>query len=127
MRCKRGCVVWTRRGSDTALGPGQEVTLEVIVGSLRRRAACGARAQWVENLEGIKAHPPEGRSQEILVAKSGQPANHDTPQPLGLPVYGNYCGVGHGDATYKTPPIDAVDLVCQEHDRCYRLLGVFPL
>ncbi len=46
-------------------------------------------------------------------------------KPLNLPVYGNYCGVGHGDSTFKTPPVDAVDLVCREHDRCYGLLGDF--
>jgi hypothetical protein len=40
-------------------------------------------------------------------------------------VHGDYCGVGHGDPTRKTPPIDAVDLVCREHDRCYGLLGAF--
>jgi hypothetical protein len=59
------------------------------------------------------------------VAKSGSPDNQDTPQPLSLPVYGNYCGVGHGDPTFKTTPVDAVDLVCREHDRCYSLLGDF--
>jgi hypothetical protein len=48
-----------------------------------------------------------------------------TPQQLSFPVYGNYCGFGHGDPTGNTPPIDAVDAVCREHDRCYRLLGDF--
>jgi Phospholipase A2 len=48
-----------------------------------------------------------------------------TPQQLNFPVYGNYCGFGHGDPTGNTPPIDAVDAVCREHDRCYRLLGDF--
>ena len=47
------------------------------------------------------------------------------PQQLSLPVYGNYCGPGHGDPTEQTPPIDAVDAVCREHNRCYRLLGGF--
>ena len=47
------------------------------------------------------------------------------PQQLSFPVYGNYCGFGHGDPTGNTPPIDAVDAVCREHDRCYRLLGDF--
>jgi hypothetical protein len=59
------------------------------------------------------------------VAGKGAPDNRDTPQALSLPVYGNYCGVGHGDPTFKTPPIDAVDFVCREHDRCYGLLGDF--
>jgi hypothetical protein len=46
-------------------------------------------------------------------------------QQLSLPVYGNYCGRGHGDPTGNTPPIDAVDAVCREHNACYRLFGDF--
>ena len=46
-------------------------------------------------------------------------------QRLIFPVYGNYCGFGHGDPTGKTPPVDAVDAVCREHDRCYALHGLF--
>jgi Phospholipase A2 len=48
-----------------------------------------------------------------------------TPEELHFPVYGNYCGFGHGDPTGKTHPIDAVDAVCREHDLCYRLRGDF--
>jgi hypothetical protein len=48
-----------------------------------------------------------------------------TPEQLSFPVYGNYCGFGHGDPTGKTPPIDEVDAVCREHDLCYRLRGDF--
>ena len=59
------------------------------------------------------------------MAQSGPPGDPDTPRQVSLPVYGNYCGVGHGDPTWQTPPIDAVDLVCREHDRCYSLLGDF--
>jgi hypothetical protein len=59
------------------------------------------------------------------MAESGPPDDQNTRRPLSFPVYGNYCGVGHGDPTFKTPPIDAVDLVCREHDRCYSLLGDF--
>ena len=59
------------------------------------------------------------------MGKSGPPDNQNTPQLLSFPVYGNYCGLGHGDPTWKTPPIDAVDLACREHDRCYSLLGDF--
>ncbi len=61
----------------------------------------------------------------MRVAKKDQPEHPDASQRLSLPVYGNYCGFGHGDPTWKTPPIDAVDLVCREHDRCYSLLGDF--
>jgi hypothetical protein len=48
-----------------------------------------------------------------------------TERPTSLPFYGNYCGPGHGDPTYKTPPVDGVDLACREHNRCYALLGAF--
>ena len=58
-------------------------------------------------------------------AKIGSPDNRITPQRLSLPFYGNYCGRGHGDPTGNTPPIDAVDAVCRQHDLCYRLLGDF--
>jgi len=48
-----------------------------------------------------------------------------SPDELSMPVYGNYCGMGHGDPTGKMPPIDAVDAVCREHDMCYESLGDF--
>lgn len=48
-----------------------------------------------------------------------------SPDELSMPVYGNYCGFGHGDPTGQTPPIDAVDAVCREHDMCYESLGDF--
>ena len=59
------------------------------------------------------------------LAKIGSPDNRSTPQRLSLPFYGNYCGRGHGDPTGNTTPIDPVDAVCREHNRCYRLLGDF--
>ncbi|HEV2742239.1 MAG TPA: hypothetical protein VGV91_03695 [Rubrobacter sp.] len=59
------------------------------------------------------------------VAKSGSPDRRGTPRQLSLPVYGNYCGLGHGDPTGNTPPIDAVDAACREHDLCYARLGDF--
>jgi len=60
------------------------------------------------------------------VAENSDPSEKKDPRKLlSLPVYGNYCGVGHGDPTFQTPLVDAVDLVCREHDRCYGLLGDF--
>lgn len=38
---------------------------------------------------------------------------------VSIPVYGNYCGPHHGDPTYSTEPIDAVDEACMYHDMCY--------
>ena len=60
-----------------------------------------------------------------LAKKIGSPDNRVTPQQLSLPFYGNYCGRGHGDPTGNTPPVDAVDAVCREHNRCYGRLGDF--
>jgi len=57
--------------------------------------------------------------------KIDAPDNQITHQHVSLPVYGNYCGRGHGDPTGRTPPIDAVDAVCREHDMCYQRLGDF--
>jgi hypothetical protein len=59
------------------------------------------------------------------LVKPGVSNNLGKPRQFSLPVYGNYCGVGHGDPTGNTPPIDAVDAVCREHDLCYARLGAF--
>jgi hypothetical protein len=39
----------------------------------------------------------------------------------GLPIYGFYCGPRWGRTfqKYRLPPINAVDRVCMEHDKCY--------
>jgi len=37
----------------------------------------------------------------------------------GIPVYGNWCGPGHGSG----PPIDPVDAACKAHDECYSERG----
>ena len=73
-------------------------------------------------LVGKKACTNKGKAP---VAKSDLPDKKNQRKPLSLPVYGNYCGLGHGDPTFQTPPVDAVDLVCREHDRCFGLLGDF--
>ena len=39
----------------------------------------------------------------------------------GIPIYGNWCGPGHGGGE----PIDAVDEVCRRHDQCYDERGYF--
>jgi RHS repeat-associated protein len=36
-----------------------------------------------------------------------------------FPIYGNYCGPGHGDTQYVLEPIDDVDRACMKHDMCY--------
>ncbi len=59
------------------------------------------------------------------LAKTGALDNRFTSRLLRLPVYGNYCGRGHGDRTENRPPVDAVDAVCREHDLCYARLGDF--
>jgi hypothetical protein len=42
---------------------------------------------------------------------------------VGLPIYGNYCGPGHGDPTGSVAPVDRVDAVCRAHDLCYKNAG----
>jgi len=37
----------------------------------------------------------------------------------GFPVWGNYCGPGHGDDPQEKPSLDAVDEACKKHDKCY--------
>jgi hypothetical protein len=75
----------------------------------------------VSELANILGSPDISELAKIL----GSPDKQITPQQLSFPVYGNYCGFDHGDPTGNTPPIDAVDAVCREHDLCYRLLGDF--
>jgi hypothetical protein len=41
----------------------------------------------------------------------------------GIPVYGNWCGPGHGGES--GPPIDPVDQACCRHDKCYDQRGYF--
>lgn len=47
------------------------------------------------------------------------------PTGSGLPIYGNYCGPGHGDPTGNTEPVDAVDAACRTHDECYDRTNYF--
>ena len=61
------------------------------------------------------------------LAKTGALDNRLASRLLSLPVYGNYCGRGHGDRTGNKPPVDAVDAVCREHDLCYARLGDFDV
>jgi Phospholipase A2 len=73
-------------------------------------------------------HSLSGRKHSSLLPGLGKIEVSDDrgkSRQLSLPVYGNYCGVGHGDPTGNTPPIDAVDAVCREHDLCYARLGDF--
>ena len=37
----------------------------------------------------------------------------------GVPVYGNWCGPGHG----KGEAVDALDRACMRHDQCYERRG----
>jgi hypothetical protein len=39
----------------------------------------------------------------------------------GLPIYGNWCGPGHGGGF----PIDDLDRACMKHDYCYGREGYF--
>ena len=47
------------------------------------------------------------------------PASGQVMPQLSIPIYGNWCGPGHGGG----PAIDAVDAVCRAHDQCYGQRG----
>jgi hypothetical protein len=51
---------------------------------------------------------------QILIAGAAMSFTED-----GLPVWGNYCGPGHGDDPQNKDAIDAVDEACKKHDACY--------
>ena len=72
-------------------------------------------------------HPVREISVPVVsgLAEIGALDNRLASRLLSLPVYGNYCGRGHGDRTGNKPPVDAVDAVCREHDLCYARLGDF--
>ena len=42
-----------------------------------------------------------------------------TTNNIVIPVYGNYCGLGWGTGTGTKTPIDDLDYICQQHDKCY--------
>ena len=74
----------------------------------------GARADRV-------AGSPGDRADDTM--NGGPPP--ETRLTEGLPVHGIYCGPGHGDDLYDTPPIDGVDAACMRHDRGYGERGYF--
>ncbi|AYJ33006.1 hypothetical protein D4R08_06580 [Corynebacterium xerosis] len=47
--------------------------------------------------------------------------NDDTSFRASFPVWGNWCGPRHGSGT----PIDVLDRLCMEHDKCYASRGYF--
>jgi len=50
-----------------------------------------------------------------------EPHQFDATPEAGLPVYGNWCGPGHGGGT----PVDDLDKACMKHDKCYDRNGYF--
>jgi hypothetical protein len=99
-----------------------EVRGRRILRSSGQISAC-AKKMFSLALNAVGKRP--NKKGKVRVAKNDPSDKKDPPKPLSLPVYGNYCGTGHGDPTFQKPPVDAVDLVCREHDRCYGLLGDF--
>lgn len=58
---------------------------------------------------------------EVMTNYALKQIESSSPSELKLPVYGTWCGPGHGGGR----PIDAVDESCMEHDRCYGNRGYF--
>lgn len=108
----------TRKGSSTEGPGGESATRGVKLGSKHKRDDGVPTIDILRDVGGIPA-PVASELAGILSS------DQISPDELSMPVYGNYCGMGHGDPTGKTPPIDAVDAVCREHDMCYESLGDF--
>jgi len=98
---------------------------EVSVAKPKKRAKTPKRTGAAPPTSAL--HPVRETSAPVVsgLAKIGALDNRLTSRLLSLPVYGNYCGRGYGDPTGNKPPVDAVDAVCREHDRCYARLGDF--
>jgi hypothetical protein len=86
--------------------------------------------------QGTRLRDLELRLAQAQMTPSGvatpRAANGTTPMPpavpgavgaerLSLPVYGNWCGPGHGGGT----PVDDLDRACMRHDECYGRKGYF--
>ena len=67
-------------------------------------------------LDFLEGQVAVGRQTRIGQTKGLQAAPED-----GIPVYGRWCGPGHGSGE----PIDEVDRACMEHDNCYDRNGYF--
>lgn len=67
----------------------------------------------------------DDRCRQVCERPGEAPVPTPVPSTSGMPIYGNYCGPGHGDDTGNTAPVDAVDAACRRHDLCYRDKGYF--
>lgn len=67
----------------------------------------------------------DGASQDLLElgefynSIAGNPNEIET-RALSIPIHGRYCGPGHSG---PGNPIDTLDRICMEHDRCYASKG----
>lgn len=58
-------------------------------------------------------------SDKVIVKGSMDNIAEVNAMAVAFPVYGNWCGPGHGSGT----PIDILDKGCKNHDMCYRSVG----
>jgi hypothetical protein len=127
----RPFVSWAREAGDRLAGNADKTAknlsrrTEVRVAKPKKVAKTPKRAGGTPTTGAL--HPVRGIAVPVVsgLAKIGPLDNRLTSQLLRLPVYGNYCGRGHGDPTGNKPPVDAVDAACREHDLCYARLGDF--
>jgi len=58
----------------------------------------------------------------VMADQPDRSSKHGVIQPYnGLPLWGNWCGPGHGGGT----PVDTLDSLCMAHDKCYGSEGYF--
>ncbi len=56
-----------------------------------------------------------------LAASQNAGAGDSMAARLSLPIWGNWCGPGHGGGA----AVDVLDSICRTHDRCYGSKGYF--
>jgi hypothetical protein len=78
----------------------------------RTRLRPAVSMSQLESATPVSSIPPPFVLPPALLAAARQAA-------ASLPVYGNYCGIGHGDGSGCTPADDEVDAVCCRHDQCW--------
>lgn len=99
-----------------------EEMINTMIDMLRNQ---GARLRELE----LRLAQAQGAALGVTVSGT---ADHGAPRPtvtpgavgaerLGLPIYGNWCGPGHGGGT----PVDDLDRACMQHDECYGRKGYF--
>ncbi len=100
-----------------------------LSGGVRRDAGVGVGNLWhspaVFQMKSIQPSTFLRRlSAELAPTSSSELGGPYAALDAELPIWGKYCGPGHGDSSHCSPN-DPVDAVCCRHDLCYGQRGYF--